>query len=162
MEKRNSLDYREINFGLLHSVSMLNSMILFWWTLNLIHMASGLVHGNMRLDDTHPSLRRSEDSFLPDIGKSSVSSVDPVHFRTEFEEEQMMVDTGSYDEDVAEAVQLQSRAMRSPRRCIPHFQFCQQGHHLPCCEPCDTCHCRFYGAYCSCRRVGQDCTHGRT
>ena len=60
--------HREIYFGLLHLVNMLNSMILLWWTLNLIHVASGLVHSDMRLDDTHPSLRRSEDSFLPDIG----------------------------------------------------------------------------------------------
>lgn len=52
--------------------------------------------------------------------------------------------------------QLQGRAMRSPRRCIPHQQSCL-GYPLPCCDPCDTCYCRFFNAICYCRRVGHAC-----
>uniref|UniRef100_A0AAY5K7A9 Agouti-related protein n=1 Tax=Esox lucius TaxID=8010 RepID=A0AAY5K7A9_ESOLU len=65
-------------------------------------------------------------------------------------------------QDAAEAVLLQSRAQRPPRRCVPHQQSCL-GHPLPCCDPCDTCYCRFFNAFCYCRRVGQSCAggHGR-
>lgn len=51
--------------------------------------------------------------------------------------------------------------MRSPRRCIPHQQSCL-GYPLPCCDPCDTCYCRFFNAICYCRRVGHACPPRRT
>ncbi|CAL8382122.1 unnamed protein product [Arctogadus glacialis] len=64
-------------------------------------------------------------------------------------------------QEMTEALQLQSRTMRSPRRCVPHQQSCL-GHQLPCCDPCDTCYCRFFNAICYCRRVGQSCSHRHT
>ncbi|XP_019908681.2 agouti-related protein isoform X3 [Esox lucius] len=141
---------------------MVNPVVLFWWSLTLFQLTTGLVHGNARADVSHPSLRRTEDSFLLDIGKDSLSRGDPASFDSGSEEEQLMMDTGSYDEDAAEAVLLQSRAQRPPRRCVPHQQSCL-GHPLPCCDPCDTCYCRFFNAFCYCRRVGQSCAggHGR-
>ncbi len=63
-------------------------------------------------------------------------------------------------QDTSAALQLQGRAMRSPRRCIPHQQSCL-GYPLPCCDPCDTCYCRFFNAICYCRRVGHTCTPRR-
>ncbi|KAJ7994520.1 hypothetical protein DPEC_G00250330 [Dallia pectoralis] len=142
---------------------MVNPVVLYWLSLTLCQLAGGLVHGNARPDDSHPSLRRTEDSFLLDIGKESMSRGDSTGFHSSEEEQLMMVDTGSYDEDAAESVQLQSRAMRVPRRCVPHQQSCL-GHPLPCCDPCDSCYCRFFNAFCYCRRVGQSCVsgHGRT
>ncbi|KAG9333071.1 hypothetical protein AGOR_G00172850 [Albula goreensis] len=38
-----------------------------------------------------------------------------------------------------------SRVMES---CIPH---------TPCCDPCSTCHCRFFNAICYCWRLGRHC-----
>ncbi|XP_023255161.1 uncharacterized protein LOC111667241 isoform X1 [Seriola lalandi dorsalis] len=64
-------------------------------------------------------------------------------------------------QDSSAALQLQGRAMRSPRRCIPHQQSCL-GYPLPCCDPCDTCYCRFFNAICYCRRVGHACPPRRT
>ncbi|TNN31242.1 Agouti-related protein [Liparis tanakae] len=75
-------------------------------------------------------------------------------------EDRFLMDAGSYDEDSA-AVELQGRAMRSPRRCIPNQQSCL-GYPLPCCDPCDTCYCRFFNANCYCRRVGRACSARRT
>ncbi|XP_041715777.1 agouti-related protein [Coregonus clupeaformis] len=129
---------------------MVNSAVLCCWTLSLIRLATGLVHGNIRLEESHPSLGRTEDSFLSDIGKGSLSRGDPVGFGSDSVEEDLMMDMGSYDEDVA--VQLQSRAMRSPRRCIPHQQSCL-GNTLPCCDPCDTRYPRMFGSICYCRRT---------
>ncbi|XP_027869670.1 agouti-related protein isoform X1 [Xiphophorus couchianus] len=71
------------------------------------------------------------------------------------EEDRLLMEAGSNNEDLS-ALQLQGRAVRSPRRCIPHQQFCL-GYSLPCCDPCDTCYCRFYNAICYCRPVGHTC-----
>uniref|UniRef100_A0A673YGD2 Agouti-related protein-like n=1 Tax=Salmo trutta TaxID=8032 RepID=A0A673YGD2_SALTR len=151
---------------------MVISVFPYCWTLCLIQLATGLVHGNIRQEDSHPSLRRTEDSFLSDIGKGSLSRGDPVSFHSESEqeEEELLMDMESYDEanwlfltfhqDVAEAVQLQSRAMRSPRRCIPHQQSCL-GNTLPCCDPCDTRYPRMFGSICYCRRTACAGAHRR-
>ncbi|XP_071256281.1 agouti-related protein [Salvelinus alpinus] len=143
---------------------MVNSVFPYCWTLCLIQLATGLVHGNIRLEDSHPSLRRTGDSFLSDIGKGSLSRGDPVSFHSESEEEEeeeeLLMDMETYDEDVAETVQLQSRAMRSPRRCIPHQQSCL-GNTLPCCDPCDTRYPRMFGSICYCRRTACAGAHRR-
>ncbi|XP_036837732.1 agouti-related protein-like [Oncorhynchus mykiss] len=144
---------------------MVNSVFPYCWTLCLIQLATGLVHGNVRLDDSHPGLRLTDDSFLSDIGKGSLSRGDPVGFRLESEdeeekEEELLMDLETYDEDVAEVMQLQSRAMRSPRRCIPHQQSCL-GNTLPCCDPCDTRYPRMFGSICYCRRTACAGAHRR-
>ncbi|ROL52724.1 Agouti-related protein, partial [Anabarilius grahami] len=59
-------------------------------------------------------------------------------------------------QDLGKAVRLQRRGTRSPSRCIPHQQSCL-GHHLPCCNPCDTCYCRFFKAFCYCRSMDHTC-----
>uniref|UniRef100_UPI001CD81B6B agouti-related protein n=1 Tax=Solea senegalensis TaxID=28829 RepID=UPI001CD81B6B len=84
----------------------------------------------------------------------------PALLRVDSVEDHFLLDAGSYDEDSA-SLQLQGRAMRSPRRCIPHQQSCL-GYPLPCCDPCDTCYCRFFNAICYCRRVGHACSPPRT
>ncbi|KAF3686133.1 Agouti-related protein Precursor [Channa argus] len=117
----------------------------------------------VELDDTLPNGRRTDTSYLSDIERSHVP--DPIHdpslLPIDSVEDHFLMDTGSYDEDSSAAVQLQSRAMRSPRRCIPHQQSCL-GYPLPCCDPCDTCYCRFFNAICYCRRVGHACPLRRT
>ncbi|KAJ8396149.1 hypothetical protein AAFF_G00022220 [Aldrovandia affinis] len=42
-------------------------------------------------------------------------------------------------------------AQRCPRvmeSCVPH---------MPCCDPCATCHCRFFNTICYCWRLGRHC-----
>ncbi|XP_071783497.1 agouti-related protein [Centroberyx gerrardi] len=134
---------------------MLGSLLLCW----ACSLSSALVHGNLQLEDGQAGLRRSEP-FLSDIDGPPPPRSDPALLPADDLEEHFMMEAGSYDEDVAEALQLQGRAMRSPRRCIPHQQSCL-GHALPCCDPCDTCYCRFFNAICYCRRVGQACAHRR-
>ncbi|KTF89975.1 hypothetical protein cypCar_00047462 [Cyprinus carpio] len=122
---------------------MLNIAIISWFLMNVMVMAS------------HPNLRRSENSF-------ALSDTDLLpgleHLEINSAEEKLLEDLGSYDEDLGKAVQLQRRGTRSPSRCIPHQQSCL-GHHLPCCNPCDTCYCRFFKAFCYCRSMDHTCKH---
>ncbi|KAG7468312.1 hypothetical protein MATL_G00141630 [Megalops atlanticus] len=127
------------------------------------HKIYGAVHGNARLEETQPHLLRTveELSFLSDIGKGSLSTLHPERFVTNSEE--LLMDDAvlsNEEENVSEAIPLQRRAVRSPRRCFRHQESCL-GHQLPCCDPCDTCYCRFFNAICYCRRIGQACSHAR-
>ncbi|XP_067256909.1 agouti-related protein [Chanodichthys erythropterus] len=120
---------------------MLNTVIFSWFLINVMVMAS------------HPNLRRNEHSFaLYDTDILPV--VEPLERNSA--EEKLLEDFGSYDEDLGKAVRLQRRGTRSPSRCIPHQQSCL-GHHLPCCNPCDTCYCRFFKAFCYCRSMDHTC-----
>ncbi|XP_018548299.1 agouti-related protein [Lates calcarifer] len=142
---------------------MFGSVLLCYWSFSLLRLSSSLVHGNIQLDDSSPAARRPETSYLSDIDRGHVP--DPVHdpalLPVDSVEDHFLMDAGSYDEDSSAALQLQGRAMRSPRRCIPHQQSCL-GYPLPCCDPCDTCYCRFFNAICYCRRVGHVCPPRRT
>uniref|UniRef100_A0A673M3W6 Agouti-related protein n=1 Tax=Sinocyclocheilus rhinocerous TaxID=307959 RepID=A0A673M3W6_9TELE len=80
------------------------------------------------------------------------------HLEINSAEEKLLEDLESYDEDLGKAVRLQRRGTRSPSRCIPHQKSCL-GHHLPCCNPCDTCYCRFFKAFCYCRSMDNTCKH---
>ncbi|KAG9341973.1 hypothetical protein JZ751_018290 [Albula glossodonta] len=126
---------------------MWSSVMFCWWVLCGVQVSVGAMHDRSESDEARPSPLRTvkEPSFLFTI-----------------EEDLLMDDSGLYndEEDVPEAVQLQSRAVRSPRRCLRHGESCL-GHKLPCCDPCDTCHCRFFHAICYCRRIGQACSPGR-
>ncbi|XP_048829676.1 agouti-related protein isoform X2 [Brienomyrus brachyistius] len=126
---------------------MWNSVLLYWLALHGFQLATGAVHGSVTAEEHQPGLLKTvrESPFLSDV------------------DEELMVDkAGDYDEeqDVFEAVNLQNRAIRSPRRCFRHQESCL-GHQLPCCDPCDTCYCRFFNAICYCRRISQACLHGR-
>ncbi|TSP90513.1 Agouti-related protein [Bagarius yarrelli] len=134
------------------------SSVLFicWLSLSAVRVASG----TNRMEVSHPSLRRTNTMFFPDITvQDSGPAVDSVQLRID-SEEQMRIDPVSYDEDMADVVQLQRRGTRSPGRCIPHQQSCL-GHQLPCCDSCDTCYCRFFKAFCYCRSMDHTCKHRR-
>ncbi|XP_047437066.1 agouti-related protein [Mugil cephalus] len=140
-------------------------VLLCCWSFSLLQLSSGLVHGNIQLDEGLVPGRHNEPSYLADAERSHAP--DPVHESSllpmDSVEDHFLMEPGSYDEDSsAAALQLQGRSMRSmPRRCIPHQQSCL-GYPLPCCEPCDTCYCRFFNAICYCRRVGHACPTRRT
>ncbi|XP_068180420.1 agouti-related protein isoform X2 [Antennarius striatus] len=134
---------------------MFASLLLCYWSFNLLRLSSPLVHGNLQVDEGPDPGRHADTSFLSAIERSHAPEPlrDPALLPLDVMEDRILVDLGSYDEDSA---QLQGRAMRSPRRCIPHQQSCL-GYPLPCCDACDTCYCRFFNAICYCRRVGHAC-----
>ncbi|NXA53062.1 AGRP protein, partial [Nothocercus julius] len=49
-------------------------------------------------------------------------------------------------------LQAPGREERSPRRCVRLLESCL-GHQVPCCDPCATCYCRFFNAFCYCRKI---------
>ncbi|KAI7813907.1 agouti-related protein [Triplophysa rosa] len=124
---------------------MLNAMFFCWVIMNVMVLA------------LHPNLRRSQNS-VAFSDADLLSEVDPEQFEINSAEDKMIEELGFYDEDGGKAVQLQRRGTRSPSRCIPHQQSCL-GHHLPCCNPCDTCYCRFFKAFCYCRSMDHTCKH---
>ncbi|XP_036951713.1 agouti-related protein isoform X1 [Acanthopagrus latus] len=146
-----------------HMCRMFGSVLLCWCSFTLLRFSSSLVHGNIQLEDGPPAARRAEPSYLSEMDRSHAPDPvhDPVLLPIDSVEDHFLMDAGSYDEDSSAALQLQGRAMRSPRRCIPHQQSCL-GYPLPCCDPCDTCYCRFFNAICYCRRVGHTCPPRRT
>ncbi|NWH33052.1 AGRP protein, partial [Chloropsis hardwickii] len=64
------------------------------------------------------------------------------------------VQRGSLLEAQASSTELQAegREERSPRRCVRLLESCL-GHQIPCCDPCATCYCRFFNAFCYCRKI---------
>ncbi|XP_008054932.1 agouti-related protein [Carlito syrichta] len=56
-------------------------------------------------------------------------------------------------EALAEVLDAQDREPRSPRRCVRLHESCL-GQQVPCCDPCATCYCRFFNAFCYCRKLG--------
>ncbi|KFR09948.1 Agouti-related protein, partial [Opisthocomus hoazin] len=57
-------------------------------------------------------------------------------------------------EPQASSAELQAagREERSPRRCVRLLESCL-GQQVPCCDPCATCYCRFFNAFCYCRKI---------
>uniref|UniRef100_A0A493T0J4 Agouti domain-containing protein n=1 Tax=Anas platyrhynchos platyrhynchos TaxID=8840 RepID=A0A493T0J4_ANAPP len=49
---------------------------------------------------------------------------------------------------------------RSPRRCVRLLESCL-GHQIPCCDPCATCYCRFFNAFCYCRKISTNFPCGK-
>ncbi|NXW48957.1 AGRP protein, partial [Nyctiprogne leucopyga] len=65
-----------------------------------------------------------------------------------------LVQRGSVLEPQALSTELEAagREERSPRRCVRLLESCL-GHQVPCCDPCATCYCRFFNAFCYCRKI---------
>ncbi|NP_001092125.1 agouti-related protein precursor [Takifugu rubripes] len=135
---------------------MFHSVLVCLLSFSLLHVSSSLVHGGIQLNDGPAAGRHADPLFL--LHRDRNQALDAMHEPTpphaDSVEDSFMVDDDSYDE-------LQGRAMRSLRRCIPHQQSCL-GYPLPCCDPCDTCYCRFFNAICYCRQVGHNCSPRRT
>ncbi|XP_010123972.1 PREDICTED: agouti-related protein, partial [Chlamydotis macqueenii] len=49
---------------------------------------------------------------------------------------------------------------RPPRRCARLLESCL-GHQVPCCDPCATCYCRFFNAFCYCRKISTNVPCGK-
>ncbi|XP_053550758.1 agouti-related protein [Bombina bombina] len=102
----------------------------------------------------YPSFRRNV--------KESALAVPGGLPRSEF----LRLDTGA-DEELLEdyslldpqdlSLETSSREERSPRRCVQLLESCVG--HVPCCSPCATCYCRFFNAFCYCRKT--NCHQGK-
>lgn len=57
-------------------------------------------------------------------------------------------------------LQAEGREERSPRRCVRLLESCL-GHQIPCCDPCATCYCRFFNAFCYCRKISTNFPCGK-
>ncbi|NXH12859.1 AGRP protein, partial [Bucco capensis] len=60
----------------------------------------------------------------------------------------------------ATEVQAAGREERSPRRCVRLLESCL-GQQVPCCDPCATCYCRFFNAFCYCRKISSSFPCGK-
>ncbi|NWZ30086.1 AGRP protein, partial [Asarcornis scutulata] len=90
--------------------------------------------------------------------------------RTEFD--QMALEVQEADGDLLQkssvlepqasstALQAPGREERSPRRCVRLLESCL-GHQIPCCDPCATCYCRFFNAFCYCRKISTNFPCGK-
>ncbi|XP_054627206.1 agouti-related protein [Dunckerocampus dactyliophorus] len=165
-ESRTQLDGKTVENHLSSDCRMSRSLLLCCWTLSLLTLSSTLVHQNhqnLQVDNDLAAPSHPDSSYLSEMERGHAPALLPV----DSVEDHFLMESGSYDEDsavaaaAAAALQQQGRAMRSPRRCIPHQQSCL-GYPLPCCDPCDTCYCRFFNAICYCRRVGHACPPRRT
>ncbi|XP_071613243.1 agouti-related protein [Heliangelus exortis] len=86
--------------------------------------------------------------------------------------EQMALEVPEADGDLVErgsvlepqpfssALQASDRSERSPRRCVRLLESCL-GHQVPCCDPCATCYCRFFNAFCYCRKISNTLPCGK-
>ncbi|KFO97283.1 Agouti-related protein, partial [Calypte anna] len=45
-------------------------------------------------------------------------------------------------------------------RCVRLLESCL-GHQVPCCDPCATCYCRFFNAFCYCRKISNTLPCGK-
>ncbi|XP_004625925.1 agouti-related protein [Octodon degus] len=70
--------------------------------------------------------------------------------RTTAEQEEALLQKA---EALAEVLDQQNREPRTPRRCVRLHESCL-GQQVPCCDPCATCYCRFFNAFCYCRKLG--------
>ncbi|XP_053809078.1 agouti-related protein isoform X2 [Vidua chalybeata] len=73
-----------------------------------------------------------------------------------------LMQRGSLLEPQASSTELQAegREERSPRRCVRLLESCL-GHQIPCCDPCATCYCRFFNAFCYCRKISTNFPCGK-
>ncbi|XP_058702111.1 agouti-related protein isoform X1 [Poecile atricapillus] len=73
-----------------------------------------------------------------------------------------LVQRGSLLEPQVSSTDLQAegREERSPRRCVRLLESCL-GHQIPCCDPCATCYCRFFNAFCYCRKISTNFPCGK-
>ncbi|XP_007517795.1 agouti-related protein [Erinaceus europaeus] len=84
-------------------------------------------------------------SEMPGLGLSSPSK----RITAEQEEEDLLQEAKS----LIEELDPQGREPRTLRRCVRLHESCL-GHQAPCCDPCATCYCRFFNAFCYCRKLG--------
>ncbi|KAM8955391.1 agouti-related protein [Lycaon pictus] len=93
-------------------------------------------------------IRRPDQALFPELPGLGLQS-SPKRATAEQSEEALLQEA----EALAEVLDPEGREPRSPRRCVRLHESCL-GHQVPCCDPCATCYCRFFNAFCYCRKLG--------
>ncbi|KAM3920226.1 agouti-related protein [Leptodactylus fuscus] len=101
-------------------------------------------------------LRKVKESGL--LVPASLARSDILRVDAEAAEENLMEDYSLVDPR-ALSLEVTSREERSPRRCVQLLESCFG--HLPCCNPCAHCYCRFFNANCYCRKSSNNCQQGK-
>ncbi|KAM6223536.1 agouti-related protein [Rhynchocyon petersi] len=122
---------------------MLTSVLLSWALLQTLPAMQGAQMGLVPLEDI-----RSDQALLSEIPGLELQP-ELKRPATEQAEEALLQEAEALDE----ALDPQDREPRSPRRCLRLHESCL-GHQIPCCDPCATCYCRFFNAFCYCRKLG--------
>ncbi|XP_006878753.1 PREDICTED: agouti-related protein [Elephantulus edwardii] len=118
---------------------MLRTVLLSCALLQVLPTMQGAQMGLAPLE----GIRRPDQALFPEFPGLGL---EPVLKRTAAEQaEEALLQ--------AEALDPQDREPRSPRRCVRLQESCL-GHQMPCCDPCATCYCRFFNAFCYCRKLG--------
>ncbi|KAK1163629.1 agouti-related protein-like [Acipenser oxyrinchus oxyrinchus] len=144
---------------------MLNTLLMCWAMLQGIQVALTSVHGSGQMDNINPSISLAGRHVYPGLlrkveDSAALLRADFDRMSSDAKEELLMEKDRVLDpEEMSDALQLQRRAPRSPRSCVMNRKSCIG--HQSCCDPCDTCYCRFFNAICYCRRISNTCPHGR-
>ncbi|XP_053305583.1 agouti-related protein [Spea bombifrons] len=145
---------------------MFSTVLLCLATVQAIHAILTSEANNGRLQDLrsgvineryhYPSLLRQVKepglSIQGGLARSEVMSLDAGVAEEE-------VDDYSLLDPKAQSLEVASREERSPRRCVQLLESCVG--HLPCCNPCAICYCRFFGTVCYCRKTSPNCHQGK-
>ncbi|XP_032051752.1 agouti-related protein [Aythya fuligula] len=152
---------------------MLNVLLLCYGLLQGIQaiLTSDLSHSHLQKMSTglYGADRARYPSLLRKVKEVAVEPAGALP-RTEFD--QMALEVQEADGDLLQkssvlepqalstALQAPGREERSPRRCVRLLESCL-GHQIPCCDPCATCYCRFFNAFCYCRKISTNFPCGK-
>nr|XP_048293062.1 agouti-related protein isoform X4 [Myodes glareolus]XP_048293063.1 agouti-related protein isoform X4 [Myodes glareolus] len=125
------------------SQAMLTVMLLSCAMLLALPPTLGVQMGLAPLE----GIRRPGQALFPEFPGLSLN--DPKRTTADRTEEALLRKA----EALAEVLDPQNRESRSPRRCVRLHESCL-GQQVPCCDPCATCYCRFFNAFCYCRKLG--------
>ncbi|KAG9475238.1 agouti-related protein [Eleutherodactylus coqui] len=146
---------------------MFNTVLLCVVLVQAIHAILPSDSSNGRLEDFRTGANAGRYSYpgLPRKVKESGVLIPASLARSDI----LKMDTGATEENLMEdysmvdprtlSLELSSREERSPRRCVQLLESCVG--HLPCCNPCATCYCRFFNAICYCRKTSTNCHQGK-
>ncbi|XP_044516520.1 agouti-related protein [Gracilinanus agilis] len=138
---------------------MLNALLLSWAMLQGFPTILSAQSSQQYPDAIDSRLRRSSQALYPGLLHSAPATslglsgpgIQPEleQMASELAGESLMQDTEALAPGMMDP---QDREERSPRRCVRLLESCL-GHQVPCCDPCATCYCRFFNAFCYCRKI---------
>nr|XP_012597995.1 agouti-related protein [Microcebus murinus] len=127
---------------------MLNAVLLSCALLLALPTIQGAQMGLAPLE----GIRRPDQALFPELPGLGLWA--QLKKTTEEQaEEALLQEAEAEAEALAEVLDPQDREPRSPRRCVRLHESCL-GQQVPCCDPCATCYCRFFNAFCYCRKLG--------
>ncbi|XP_072202811.1 agouti-related protein [Excalfactoria chinensis] len=143
---------------------MLNALLLCYGLLQGIQaiLTSDLSHSPLQKMSTgleeadrarYPSLLRKAKEVSAELAALSRPGLDQMALEVQEGDGNLQKSGVLEPQALSTALQAAGREERSsPRRCVRLLESCL-GHQIPCCDPCATCYCRFFNAFCYCRKI---------